>query len=70
MSLGRTSFAPESKSRRASALEKSLARKRGSEPARVTAHSVPVERKPHRTVILLKVDKSVLEREEKLGGVK
>ncbi|PVU94117.1 hypothetical protein BB559_003087 [Furculomyces boomerangus] len=39
-------------------------------PARVTAHTVPVDGKPHRTVILMKIDKSVLAREERLDTSK
>ncbi|EJD55216.1 TRAPP I complex [Auricularia subglabra TFB-10046 SS5] len=35
-------------------------------PARVTAHSVPTTEFPQRTTILIKLDKSVLEREEAL----
>ncbi|KIO15431.1 hypothetical protein M407DRAFT_247235 [Tulasnella calospora MUT 4182] len=35
-------------------------------PARVTAHSVPTEQHPLRTTILIKLDRSVLEREEAL----
>ncbi|KDN50337.1 hypothetical protein RSAG8_01673, partial [Rhizoctonia solani AG-8 WAC10335] len=35
-------------------------------PARVTAHSVPMPNLPHRTLILIKLDQSVLEREEAL----
>ncbi|OLY84864.1 Transport protein particle subunit trs31 [Smittium mucronatum] len=37
-------------------------------PARVTAHTVPVDGRPHRTVILMKIEKSVLDREERLGA--
>ncbi|KAI9267437.1 NO signaling/Golgi transport ligand-binding domain-containing protein [Sporodiniella umbellata] len=33
-------------------------------PARVTAHTVPIEGFPQRTTILIKLDKEVLEREE------
>ncbi|KAG9128228.1 TRAPP subunit trs31 [Ceratobasidium sp. 392] len=33
-------------------------------PARVTAHSVPMPNLPHRTLILIKLDQSVLDREE------
>lgn len=36
------------------------------QPARVTAHSVPTAEFPLRTTILIKLDKSVLEREEAL----
>jgi hypothetical protein len=36
------------------------------QPARVTAHSVPMPNFPHRTLILIKLDQSVLEREEAL----
>lgn len=36
------------------------------QPARVTAHSVPMPNLPHRTLILIKLDQSVLEREEAL----
>jgi len=36
------------------------------QPARVTAHSVPTEQYPQRTTILIKLDKSVMEREEAL----
>ncbi|KAI8884750.1 TRAPP I complex [Backusella circina FSU 941] len=35
-------------------------------PARVTAHSVPIDGFPQRTTILIKLDKDVLEREELL----
>src|SRR5258706_10678238 len=35
-------------------------------PARVTAHSVPTDQYPQRTTILIKLDKSVMEREEAL----
>ncbi|CAO3676304.1 unnamed protein product [Rhizopus stolonifer] len=35
-------------------------------PARVTAHTVPIEGFPQRTTILIKLDKEVLEREELL----
>jgi len=35
-------------------------------PARVTAHSVPTDQYPLRTTILIKLDKSVVEREEAL----
>jgi len=35
-------------------------------PARVTAHSVPTDQFPLRTTILIKLDKSVVEREEAL----
>jgi hypothetical protein len=37
-------------------------------PARVTAHSVPQPQFPRRTVLLIKLDASVLEREEMLGS--
>lgn len=36
------------------------------QPARVTAHSVPTDQFPLRTTILIKLDRSVLEREEAL----
>lgn len=36
-------------------------------PARVTAHSVATPEFPLRTTILIKLDKSVMEREEALG---
>ncbi|PWN22990.1 TRAPP I complex [Microstroma glucosiphilum] len=36
-------------------------------PARVTAHSVATPEYPQRTTILIKLDKSVMEREEALG---
>jgi hypothetical protein len=36
-------------------------------PARVTAHSVPQAQFPRRTVLLIKLDPSVLEREELLN---
>ncbi|KAE8260100.1 hypothetical protein A4X13_0g549 [Tilletia indica] len=36
-------------------------------PGRVTAHSVPTTEYPHRTTILIKLDKDVMEREEALG---
>jgi hypothetical protein len=36
------------------------------QPARVTAHSVPTDQYPQRTTILIKLDKSVMEREEAL----
>jgi len=35
-------------------------------PARVTAHNVPTDAFPNRTTILIKLDRSVLEREEAL----
>ncbi|ORE21711.1 TRAPP I complex [Rhizopus microsporus] len=35
-------------------------------PARVTAHTVPIDGYPQRTTILIKLDKDVLEREELL----
>ena len=38
------------------------------QPARVTAHSTPIDNFPSRTTILFKLDKSVLEREEALKG--
>lgn len=37
-------------------------------PARVTAHSVPTEPFPNRTTILIKLEKSVMEREAAMGG--
>ncbi|EPQ27181.1 uncharacterized protein PFL1_05104 [Pseudozyma flocculosa PF-1] len=37
-------------------------------PARVTAHSVPTPEFPARTTILIKLDRSVMEREEALGS--
>ncbi|KAH8090695.1 NO signaling/Golgi transport ligand-binding domain-containing protein [Filobasidium floriforme] len=36
-------------------------------PARVTAHTVPTDQFPRRTVVLIKLDRSVLDREEGLG---
>ncbi|CAE6368879.1 unnamed protein product [Rhizoctonia solani] len=33
-------------------------------PARVTAHPVPMSNLPHRTLILIKLDQSVLERDK------
>lgn len=36
-------------------------------PARVTAHTVPTDQYPQRTVILIKLDQSVMDREEGLG---
>ena len=38
----------------------------GQQPARVSAHSVPTEGHPLATVILIKLDRSVVEREEAL----
>ncbi|GAA5992458.1 hypothetical protein JCM5350_001600 [Sporobolomyces pararoseus] len=37
-------------------------------PARVTAHSVPTEQHPRRTVLLIKLDQRVLEREQALSA--
>ena len=37
-------------------------------PARVTAHTVPTTEHPSRTTILIKLDKSVMEREASMGG--
>lgn len=37
-------------------------------PARVTAHSVPTPEHPQRTTILIKLDKTVMQREEALGA--
>ncbi|GAA5876825.1 hypothetical protein JCM16303_006298 [Sporobolomyces ruberrimus] len=37
-------------------------------PARVTAHSVPTQQHPRRTVLLIKLDKGVLEREQALSA--
>lgn len=37
-----------------------------SQPARVTAHTVPIDGFPLRTTILIKFDKEVLAREEML----
>ncbi|GAA6062327.1 hypothetical protein JCM10212_006577 [Sporobolomyces blumeae] len=37
-------------------------------PSRVTAHSVPTAQHPRRTVILIKLDPSVVEREKALSG--
>lgn len=37
------------------------------QPARVTAHTVPTDQFPRRTVVLIKLDRSVLDREEGLG---
>ena len=34
------------------------------QPARVTAHNTPIDAFPNRTTILIKLEKSVLEREE------
>lgn len=39
-------------------------------PARVTAHSVPTDQWPGKTVYLVKFEESVLEREAVLGAVK
>ena len=36
------------------------------QPARVTAHNVPTEQYPNCTTILIKLDRSVLEREDAL----
>jgi hypothetical protein len=36
------------------------------QPARVTAHNTPTQQHPSRTTILIKLEKSVLEREELL----
>ncbi|ODO03364.1 BET3 family protein [Cryptococcus wingfieldii CBS 7118] len=36
-------------------------------PARVTAHTVPTDQFPQRTVILIKLDQKVMDREEALG---
>lgn len=35
-----------------------------SQPARVTAHNTPTDAYPNRTTVLIKLEKSVLEREE------
>jgi hypothetical protein len=35
-------------------------------PARVTAHSVPIDGHPYRTTILIKFEREVIDREEKL----
>ena len=37
-------------------------------PARVTAHTVATPEFPNRTTILIKLDKSVMEREEAFGS--
>ena len=37
-------------------------------PARVTAHTVPTPQFPNRTTILIKLDKSVMDREEALAS--
>ncbi|WFC93457.1 Trafficking protein particle complex subunit 31 [Malassezia brasiliensis] len=37
-------------------------------PARVTAHGVPTDAHPNRTTILIKLERSVMEREAALGG--
>jgi trafficking protein particle complex subunit 5 len=37
---------------------------RSFQPARVTAHNTPTDALPNRTTILIKLEKSVLEREE------
>ena len=37
------------------------------QPARVTAHTVPTDQYPQRTVILIKLDPKVMDREEALG---
>lgn len=36
------------------------------QPARVTAHTVPIDGHPYRTTILIKFEREVIEREEKL----
>lgn len=41
--------------------------RRAWQPARVTAHTVPTDQFPRRTVVLIKLDRSVLDREEGLG---
>lgn len=38
-----------------------------TQPARVTAHTVPTDAFPQRTVILIKLDQKVMDREEALG---
>jgi hypothetical protein len=38
------------------------------QPARVTAHNTPMAQFPSRTTILIKLEKSVLEREEVFKG--
>ena len=38
-----------------------------AQPARVTAHTVPTDQYPQRTVILIKLDPRVMDREEVLG---
>jgi hypothetical protein len=38
--------------------------RRHSQPARVTAHNTPTQQWPSRTTILIKLERSVLEREE------
>lgn len=37
-----------------------------AQPARVTAHNTPTDTLPNRTTILIKLEKSVLDREEAL----
>lgn len=37
------------------------------QPARVTAHTVPTKEHPNRTVILVKLDQVIMDREEGLG---
>ena len=39
----------------------------GLQPARVTAHTVGTDQYPQRTVILIKLDQKVMDREEALG---
>ena len=39
------------------------------QPAKVTAHSVPTEGFPLRSVVLIKLGRTVMEREESFGGV-
>jgi hypothetical protein len=41
--------------------------RRAWQPARVTAHTVPTDQFPRRTVVLIKLDRTVLDREEGLG---
>lgn len=40
---------------------------KATQPARVTAHTVPTDAFPQRTVILIKLDQKVMDREEALG---
>lgn len=38
-----------------------------SQPAKVTAHSVPIDGHPQRAVVLIKLSRRVMEREEAFG---